>query len=886
MKNVVITCSTVGTYARGGSVVNKLPVHVRGLLCAATLALVCSETSAQVFTNGNDTVFACSGSISHSYPPDYDQHGQLTICPETAGSVTQLDFQSFNLQSPAQADVLTIYNGPSAAFPVLDSYISTSLQGQSVTASPTNISGCLTLQMNGSEGGSFSFLMSCVQPCAPPIASFQSTGPTPVLLCGGDSLHFDASGSTTAPERSIAEYKWFIGNSFTLSTTEPTIELLITEAGPYTVRLIVTDDLGCQSALSPGFPVLIASTPLFNGTEAPLATCIPEEIQLTGSAATHPWVETQPTSFEFPTVADGAFLADQLGPVLTSSILVSTAPDGAVINDPSELGNISLDIEHSFMADLVIQLVCPNGQSALLHQQGGGSTFLGAANDNDPAGQPVPGDCWNYRFNSIPEHGTLDQSAWLGLTTPVGAGYALNSGSYTSVQPLTNLVGCPLNGAWTLRILDLWLADNGFLCGWSIGLDVGPDSTFFGSSPTIALDDPNATFWSGNMVVNTPSNANATSFANTIGQDPFIFTVTDSYGCEHDTAVVVLRTEPPPIVLDDHLWFCGDSIQLNAALEARPDVDCSYTLRLRDSQSNGWAFAVLEAVIDGISTTYEMPPGELFMDVELPVVDGGSIDLIYTAGSQSNSQNSFQLINSFGELLYSSPNGPQTGLAFSATTTCAGHTVFLWSPFDGVAQVGSQYTTALPSSTTMYTVTATRTILPTCSAMDSVLIDFSPMPIAVVWNEDSGQLCAETDMLTSYEWYLNGLPYEITTVPCLVGPPAGSWQVSGVSMDGCPAQGEVQIVINQVPVPNDPLLIHTVTPNPNYGIFTVRIKNIDAANATLNVLEMTGRVVHTKWLGNLRGEVNIPVSMDAAPGVYLVELTGGGQKLVQRIIVR
>jgi len=51
-------------------------------------------------------------------------------------------------------------------------------------------------------------------------------------------------------------------------------------------------------------------------------------------------------------------------------------------------------------------------------------------------------------------------------------------------------------------------------------------------------------------------------------------------------------------------------------------------------------------------------------------------------------------------------------------------------------------------------------------------------------------------------------------------------------------------------------------------------------------LDMTGRVVHTKWLGNLRGEVNIPVSMDATPGTYFVGLNGDGQRMVQRIIVR
>ena len=38
------------------------------------------------------------------------------------------------------------------------------------------------------------------------------------------------------------------------------------------------------------------------------------------------------------------------------------------------------------MGDLVISIVCPNGQSMTVHQQGGGNTFLGEPIDNDADG--------------------------------------------------------------------------------------------------------------------------------------------------------------------------------------------------------------------------------------------------------------------------------------------------------------------------------------------------------------------------------------------------------------------------------------------------------------------------------------------------------------------
>ncbi len=42
-----------------------------------------------------------------------------------------------------------------------------------------------------------------------------------------------------------------------------------------------------------------------------------------------------------------------------------------------------MDIEHSFIGDLVIDVIVPTGQSVVLHQQGGGATFLGIPVDDD-----------------------------------------------------------------------------------------------------------------------------------------------------------------------------------------------------------------------------------------------------------------------------------------------------------------------------------------------------------------------------------------------------------------------------------------------------------------------------------------------------------------------
>ena len=59
------------------------------------------------------------------------------------------------------------------------------------------------------------------------------------------------------------------------------------------------------------------------------------------------------------------------------------------------------------MGDLVIIVECPNGQSQVLHQQGGGGTQIGEPNEddnvdcNDPLTQGVP---YNYCFTQIKKY--------------------------------------------------------------------------------------------------------------------------------------------------------------------------------------------------------------------------------------------------------------------------------------------------------------------------------------------------------------------------------------------------------------------------------------------------------------------------------------------------
>lgn len=82
-----------------------------------------------------------------------------------------------------------------------------------------------------------------------------------------------------------------------------------------------------------------------------------------------------------------------------------------------------------------------------------------------------------------------------------------------------------------------------------------------------------------------------------------------------------------------------------------------------------------------------------------------------------------------------------------------------------------------------------------------------------------------------------------------------------------------------------------VYPVPNDGNFTLVAEGltgsmVTASGAKLDVIDMTGRSVHTQRLNIADGRVQAPISIDVPPGAYLVQLVSGETRLVCRAIVR
>ncbi|MBA2539342.1 MAG: proprotein convertase P-domain-containing protein [Deltaproteobacteria bacterium] len=144
-------------------------------------------------------------------------------------------------------------------------------------------------------------------------------------------------------------------------------------------------------------------------------------------------------------------------------------PDDAKLADPSKLLKVCVKMEHSWVRDLQIELLTPDGAVFILHKfvdRTGGEIFLGMANDADAENNPIAGTGMDYCWTQTAQYTFLEAP-----TVSMGGSDTLPAGDYKSVAPWTALTGSSLNGTWEMRVTDLWGIDNGFLFSWSIAFD-------------------------------------------------------------------------------------------------------------------------------------------------------------------------------------------------------------------------------------------------------------------------------------------------------------------------------------------------------------------------------------------------------------------------------
>ena len=508
---------------------------------AAAISCVTPTPPSSNYNMTNGAINTCSGNFydSGGVGGTYNNFQNLTytICPSTPGAKVAVNFTMFNIEN--NWDFLTIYNGPNIGSPSLGTYTGTTSPGN-VQATPGNVSGCLTFVFT-SDGSvvsaGWAAIISCVSPCQTITANLVSTNPAPtaggiIRICQGQTVNFVGSGNFSS-SGSGATYQWSFGNGATANGTN--VNYTFNQPGGYLVNLTITDPNGCTSTNLVNQVVQVSTTPTITTSVNPNPICVGQSANLNATVTPTPFVLNCT-----PPVSGTVFLPDGTGVSYNSPINVNCYSANQTVSAINNIQNICLNLEHSYLGDLNIAIICPNGQSMNLHQfgAGGGTANLGipwatgAVDMNSNVVTPGTGSL--YCFTPTGGFPTMVGGILTNGTFPNGNGPGtyldsyVPAGNYSSSQPFSNLIGCPLNGTWTIQITDNIGLDNGYSFGWDLNFNPAIQPVNGNFTPTIVSQG-----WQTATGLTNTSPTQATVTPTTAGNPCYTYSVTDNFGCTY-----------------------------------------------------------------------------------------------------------------------------------------------------------------------------------------------------------------------------------------------------------------------------------------------------------------------------------------------------------------
>ncbi|MCB0762066.1 MAG: PKD domain-containing protein [Flavobacteriales bacterium] len=696
----------------------------------------------------NGEVTACGGSFQDDNSggaegsPYSDTDYTFTICPDTPGDVIQVDFVAFSLQTspnPNNSDYLTIYDGDNTGESSLGSYAGNFLQGLAVTGTVNNTSGCLTFVFTCNTGNTNSFpgweaLISCTTPCAPPTALSEVTNPLPsaegfVGVCMGDEITFSDAGSFAETGFTLGNYIWDLGDGTILEGANLTEVIhAYDEPGEFIVTLTVQDNNGCYSLNVVPMQVLVSTIPVFY-TDWTEVVCLGGE----GFVDGNPIQNVTWTALPPQVVAGETYLADGAGFSYSSELTFDFFETDAVLENCDDFLSVFVNMEHSYLGDLEIYIECPDGTSVTLLDWGlnsGGGTFLGEAVDD---GTTLPGTGYDYGWMPGLTNGNLDDGNSSSVTYTNNAGQNVTAnivdpGFYESDEDLCNLVGCPLNGTWTMNVIDNLAIDNGYIFEWGLSFNpyLYPDITTFTPEVGLGVD---SSWWEGPYITSTSADGNVAYLEPpALGTYEYTYFATNNFGCTYDTTVVVEVVPGPVVDAGQDQTLCGD-LQLNAVIVSNefPTPPCQFTIELyNDANMFGWDGASIDVTIDGQYqgnyTTFNNST-----EVLITIESGQLLEIDYFASPWGGTAgNAFNIFDDSGNLVFASDDDPADGLVFSSDVLCVGEgqIQYEWTPSTDVdnPNIPNPTITQLSGGETQFEVTAYPAGFPGCASSDFVTI--------------------------------------------------------------------------------------------------------------------------------------------------------------------
>jgi gliding motility-associated-like protein len=581
---------------------------MKQLLTFSLLAVLAFGANAQseVFNIGVGTTYTGCDAIMHDAngglsPYSPSANNMTTICPGPGETQVNLYFIGFDLSS---GDELSIYDGSSIAAPLIGTYSGNSLLFQTVSSTAANVSGCLTVTFTSnadSNVGDFSMRIICGIPCDFPTADIYADEDT-MKICAGESVEFYGGNSSITP----AHWTWDFGDGTVDTSTWSVVQHAFPNPGGYRVRLYLEDDNGCVSLNIPEIVVLVSTPFAFDVMVSDDYFCIGNPVLLgvqtfidstsvgfgdeTTNGNSITWIENNSVVFD-----NGVYIPDNQGCLYADILFNQFGP--ATITNATDFANIYFNIEHSFVGDITISIICPDGSVMSIFPEAGTSgTFLGEPIDDESG---TPGIGYTYSFSPNSTGGT-----WMDYLNGGGAS-PIPAGDYAPEGSFDDLIGCPMNGTWQLEVCDIVGADDGYV--FEFGIQFAPQyyPNVLQFTPVVGSGCDSSYWVEPNALTQVGPDCDWAIFdPTTPGNYTFQYRVINDFGCEFTQDISVTAVAPPDVNVADIPLCFGANNQLQAIIEnAVPNAPYAYAWSPATGLSNP---AIADPTVTNITeqTTY------------------------------------------------------------------------------------------------------------------------------------------------------------------------------------------------------------------------------------------------------------------------------------------
>ncbi len=395
--------------------------------------------------------------------------------------------------------------------------------------------------------------------------------------------------------------------------------------------LSVVDEEGCTSTIYPQVRVRVAKNPLktvYTLQDICNRDSLLVNIGYSGDNATLLLDSIVYSEGASKTYNNRTFIPDgpncqgqgQSSNCFNAPVVFDEFPNGMVIRDKKDVCSVCVNFEHSYMGDYDLSIICPNGNSAKLKYKnapsptpnpappagtnGGGGRFTGIPYDGgsydsgcDSVNNPY-GIGWNYCFSRNHDY-TLVNGQPADTPNPANAGMSngpmvsvtvtmpavpgpaitqtvstldssdhLNKTNYyVPANDFSQLVGCPLNGEWSIEICDFLGADNGYvfsfsvdICGVSVSeckYQVDIDSLIWSPDTSAQYHDYELGYYRGLVVHRHDDIESYVMTPDTAGTFPINVKIYDEFGCVWDTNTKITTYWTPKPSLGNDTTLCG-----------------------------------------------------------------------------------------------------------------------------------------------------------------------------------------------------------------------------------------------------------------------------------------------------------------------------------------